>query len=82
MVRKCAKERNGYNSVGMFLSRYLQNIENNLLMSMYNCLKSRGFVVGVLAFDGCMIEKCEALNDEVCLFSRRGLLRIKGIKSN
>jgi len=62
------KERNRqnkkYNYDGGFFARYLQNIDNDILMLVVKGLQEKGFVVGSLIFDGCLVEKNEALDKE------------------
>jgi P4 family phage/plasmid primase-like protien len=50
-------EKTGKNSMGSFVSTVLQDIENQILMVMYRKCKKLNVTVGVLVFDGMMIEK-------------------------
>lgn len=59
------KEKKEYNFKGVFLSHFLQNIENDILMEMYKYCNSKGFVVRVLCFDGLMVDKCEYIDETV-----------------
>jgi hypothetical protein len=45
-----------YNFKGAFLSAYLQNIENDMLQIIFKQLSNKGFTVGVLMYDGLMVE--------------------------
>jgi hypothetical protein len=56
---KRKKDKKDYNHLGSFLSSYLQNIENDMLQSLYNSLNKKGFRVGSLMFDGLMVEKID-----------------------
>ena len=56
---------NKKNIDGCFLSHYIGAIENTMLESMCKFFSDKGFVPGVLAFDGCMIEWNDSMNDEV-----------------
>lgn len=59
------KEKKLYNYDGSFFAHYLQNIENDGLMIMYNYFNSKGYVAGSLMFDGLYVEKCESnIQDE------------------
>lgn len=62
---KKEQKKKGYNVNGTFFSLYLQEIENRLLMSMYNYFCKKGFTVSSLCFDGCLVEDCETLTDKV-----------------
>jgi len=62
--RECNKKNKG-NVMGSFFSLYLQNLENNILQSMFKALNEKGFKIGVLCFDGLMIEKTELLNKDL-----------------
>jgi hypothetical protein len=57
--------KNSYNYEGSFLSHYLQNIENEIIMIIYKHLNNKGYVVGSLMFDGLMVEKTDSLCDEL-----------------
>ena len=46
-----------YNMKGSFISHYLQNIENQMLMSFYNYLNEKFIKVHSLMFDGLTIDK-------------------------
>lgn len=59
------KEKKEYNFNGSFFSTYLQNIENDILMVIYNYLCKEGFIIGVLCFDGAMVEKNNNLNEKI-----------------
>ena len=59
------KKKKNYNFSGSFLSLYLQNIENQILMMMYKHLTEKGFTVSTLCFDGCLVEDVEELTDNV-----------------
>lgn len=61
LLKRIKKERNQknkpYNYNGAFMSHYLQNIENNLLMSFYKYLNEKFIRVHTLMFDGLTIDK-------------------------
>jgi len=61
---KKIQTKKGYNINGSFISSYLQEIENRILISMYKQLCSKGFTVSTLCFDGCLVEDCETLTDK------------------
>jgi len=48
-----------HNLAGSVMSKILQEAEDNCLSAMVDFFKKRGFVVGVLCFDGLMIESNE-----------------------
>ena len=52
-----------YNIEGAFLSAYVQDKENIILMSMYKYIISRGFTVSTLCFDGLLVEKVEGVDN-------------------
>jgi hypothetical protein len=54
--RERIKDKKDYNHNGSFIAHYLQNIENNMLMILYNRLNEKGFIVGSLMFDGLLVE--------------------------
>ena len=49
---------------GKVFSRYLQGIEDTCLQSMINYCETNGLVVGVLMFDGLMVERNDLLDDQ------------------
>lgn len=53
------KQGKEYNLDGSFFSTYLQNIENNALMIMFDYLNDKGYIVGSLMFDGCYVKKTD-----------------------
>ena len=53
------KKNKNYNHLGAFLSVYIQNIENNILMCFYDFLIKKNIVVEILMFDGLAISKNE-----------------------
>jgi energy-coupling factor transporter ATP-binding protein EcfA2 len=61
---KRKKDKKDYNHLGSFLSSYLQNIENDMLQSLYGSLNKKGFRVGSLMFDGLMVEKVDEHTEE------------------
>ena len=62
---KMKSNKENPNVEGAFISLYLQNLENKILQVILPFLGSKGFVVGVMMYDGCMIEKNDAFDDEV-----------------
>lgn len=50
-------KKKDYNDLGSKLAKILQHIENEILMIMYNKCLELNVTVGVLVFDGMMIEK-------------------------
>ena len=61
---ECKRKEKG-NINGSFFSLYLQNIENNILQCMFKKLNEKGFKVGVLCFDGLMVEKNKLVNEDL-----------------
>ena len=63
---KRERKKNGkdYNHNGGFISQYLQNIENSMLMSFYSYLTENFIKVHSLMFDGCTIDKQSNFNIE------------------
>ena len=59
------KNKKNYNINGSFLSQFLQIIENDILMVMFNYFKNQHYEIGVLCFDGLMVLKDNRLNSEV-----------------
>lgn len=60
--KQCKKDNKLYNVGGKFLSMYLQNIENDILMVIYNYLTDKKIKVGALIHDGLMFEKVNGEN--------------------
>lgn len=61
---KAAKNREDKKTVcigGAVLSRVYQNIEYDVLQSYIKHLKQRGYQIGTLIFDGCLIKKTDKL---------------------
>lgn len=56
-IYKITKRKKKYNTNGAFLSSYLQNLENDILMVMYDYLIKNGYEVNTLIFDGLTINK-------------------------
>lgn len=50
---------NKFNLNGKFLARYLQNVENKLLMEIVSFVQGKGIVIGSLIHDGLMYERNE-----------------------
>jgi P4 family phage/plasmid primase-like protien len=77
---KRERKRKGkdYNHYGSFISHYLQDIENKLLMPFYNFLIEKGIKVHTLMFDGLTIEKTPLLTEyllkeaEEVIFTKSG----------
>ena len=61
-VKKIAK--NDFNYEGAFMAHYLQNVENDILVIISDYFNNHGFKVGVLMFDGLMVEKNENIENE------------------
>jgi len=74
------KKKKTYNFEGSFLSHYLQNIENNILMVMFKFFNNKGFEVGVLSFDGLMIRKSKELTEELLVDLEGVILKETGYK--
>lgn len=68
------KEGKDYNYDGSFLAHFLQNIENQVLMVMFDYLNNKGYIVGSLMFDGLMVEKNENLINEFPIIEQKILL--------
>lgn len=51
------KKKKNYNHKGAFMSLYLQNVENSLLMAFYEYLNERNIGVQTLCFDGLTVGK-------------------------
>jgi len=64
LKKERVKGKKDYNYKGCFISHYLQNIENDILMVMYKYCNSKGFIVSTLCFDGLMIEKTEDIKED------------------
>ena len=58
------KDKKLYNFDGSFFSHYLQNIENNALRVMCKYLNNKGYIVGSLMFDGCLVERNDDISTE------------------
>lgn len=56
-VKKRNKEKKDYNYGGSFLSRYIQDIENTLLMALYSFCIENHINIQTLMFDGLTIDK-------------------------
>lgn len=61
------KEKNDFNHKGSFISLYLQNIENDILMCMCDYVQEQGFVVSSYIYDGFMIEKHDSADEAFLL---------------
>lgn len=59
------KEKKDYNLDGAFLSRYLQNVENEIIQIVYQELVKKGYIVGSLIFDGLLVEKSDTIEEEL-----------------
>jgi hypothetical protein len=53
------------NVQGSFMATVLQHIENDILQIIYNFFNYKNFKVGVLMFDGLMVEKNEEINQKL-----------------
>ena len=65
--RERKKNNKDYNWDGCFISHYLQDIENRLLMSFYKFLISKNIKVHSLMYDGLTIERAENYSPELLL---------------
>lgn len=61
-IKKRNKQKKDYNYDGSFLSLYIQDIENSLLMSLYSYCKDNNINVQTLMFDGLTIDKDSVFN--------------------
>ena len=66
-IKKTKMREKKFNYDGAFISHYLQNIENNILMSMKKFVSERGFVISTLCFDGFTICNDENLTEQLLL---------------
>jgi len=62
--RKRDREDKKYNYNGAFFSCYLQNIENDILTIVRKYLCEKGYKIGALIFDSCLVEKNDNLANE------------------
>ena len=62
------------------LSMVINIIENELLMLMYEWLVKEGFVIGVLCFDGLMVEKDKIMSEDVLVRCEEYIESKKGYK--
>lgn len=70
------KEKKEKNELGSFMAKCLQHIENDILMCMYNkCLELK-MNVGVLCFDGMMIEKNTYFEESLKLLEEEIYLKL------
>ena len=64
ITRERKKNKKDYNHKGAFISMYLQNVENTLLMAFYKYLKERNVRVHTLCFDGLTIDSDDSFDIE------------------
>jgi hypothetical protein len=67
IISQRKKDKKDYNHKGAFFSKYLQNIENDILMCMTEYALELGFVVASYIYDGFLIEKNDEASDEFLL---------------
>ena len=61
-----AKQNVDYNKAGKSISHFLQHEENRILQAMIGYIKSNTDInIGVLCYDGLMLEKNENINDDL-----------------
>jgi len=59
------RRKKSSNLSGTVISIKLCDIENTILMSMLDFFRSKQLIVGVLVFDGLMVEKNDIINDDL-----------------
>jgi hypothetical protein len=59
------KDKSKPNKKSSTLSITVQVLEHTCLMAMYDFFQNNGYTVGVLCFDGLMVERCEELDLEI-----------------
>ncbi len=57
------KKGKNYNHLGAFFSLFLQDVENTLLMTLFNLLNQKHIKVHTLCFDGLTVENSDRINE-------------------